>query len=283
MSHAAKPLPVRCSAPVSDSQPALGKMTAKVAALVSLSGEDGGAESASLALGTFSLLHGGDWSDYQKVIKLVGEDAVNDSFWKRGTSANPLYVMGEQCRGNECDMNLEARYRSAMHALYNLGTDFMRPSPFQRSAAQTARWKKLQAYVGDPALRWSDIVPPELEADNGVSYISYGARIHNWSPAWGDAFSMDFLFFASIVLTDGANDGYVSTRRQVFANPAANFEHIRTLSGAWWGKGYHHMFFSGRNDRLYAPAARDRDAAPYDGDAAGFYRQMARDLKARGF
>ena len=94
-------------------------------------------------------------------------------------------------------------------------------------------------------------------------------------------FTQQFLFFAGISITDGANDGYVSVGRQNFANQALNFQHIKTLKGPWWGKGYNHMFFSGLG--LFMPTPGEREAAPYDGDAASFYLQMARDLKARGF
>ncbi|MGC4060781.1 MAG: hypothetical protein QM749_08000 [Aquabacterium sp.] len=269
--------------PVSDTNPALGMMSSKVAALVSLSGEDGGAESASLGLAAFLLLNGGHWEDYQKASALVGEQPIDDAAWKRDSANGGFaYVMGEQCRGAECDMDTEARYKSSLNALFNLGTDYMRPSAYQLSAGPTAQWRKLADYLGVDKLRWADVIPPALEANNGVAYFSYGGQIRNWSPAWGGVFSQQFLFFASISLTDGFNDGYVSVKRQRFANPAPNFQHIKTLEGAWWGRGYNHMFFAGM-DKLFTPAANEREAAPYDGDAASFYQQMARDLKARGF
>ncbi len=87
---------------------------------------------------------------------------------------------------------------------------------------------------------------------------------------------------AAVVILAGANDGYVSIDAQTLANPAANFEHIKTLNGQSLSRGYHHMFLTGRNDALYAPGEGWREAAPYNGDAAGFYQQVARDLKARG-
>jgi hypothetical protein len=58
---------------------------------------------------------------------------------------------------------------------------------------------------------------------------------------------------------------------------------VKTMSGKLTGRGYHHMFFSGRNDAQFVPAASVREAAPYQGGSADFYQQMARDLKARGF
>ena len=61
-----------------------------------------------------------------------------------------------------------------------------------------------------------------------------------------------------------------------------NFEHIKTLQGPFWSRGYHHMFYTGRNDGLYVPAPDAREAAPYNGNTADFYQQLARDLKARG-
>ena len=268
--------------PVSDTNPALGMMTSKVAALVSLSGEDGGTEAASLGLTAISLLNGGHWADYQKASALVSDKPVNEATWRRDTGNGSFaYVMDAQCRGAECDMDYEARYRSSLHALFNLGTDYMRPSPYQLSAGPTAQWRKLADYLGVDKLRWAEVIPPELEANNGVAYFSYGAQIHNWTAAWGDVFTQQFLFFASISATAGANDGYVSVKRQQFANPAPNFQHIKTLDGAWWGRGYNHMFFSGLG--LYTTPSNEREAAPYDGDAASFCQQMTRDLKARGF
>ena len=251
--------------PVSDSNAALGMMAGKVAALVSLSGENGG-----------------HWEDYQKATALVSDKPINDATWKRDTGSGSFaYVMDAQCRGGECDMDTEARYRSSMNALFNLGTDYMRPSAYQLSAGPTAQWRKLADYLGVDKLRWANVIPPALEANNGVNYFSYGAQIHNWSPAWGGAFTQQYLFFAAISVTEGANDGYVSVKRQHFANPAPNFQHIQTLGGAWWGRGYNHMFFSGFG--LFTPPPGEREAAPYDGDAASFYQQVARDLKARGF
>jgi len=84
------------------------------------------------------------------------------------------------------------------------------------------------------------------------------------------------------LLLAGRNDGYVSVDSQMLDNPAANFEHIKTLTGSMFGSGYHHLFATGRNDKLFAPALAQREAWPYNGDSASFYQQIARDLKRRG-
>lgn len=268
---------------VDDHNPALGTMNSKVAALVGLAGEDGGAESASLALDFLSLSIGGHWADYQKAIALIGDKTVNDTSWKRTTDGHEAYVLGEQCRGAECDLDTEGRYKSALHSLFDLSPQYMRPSLAPQGASATAKWQALMDYLGIEQARWASVVPPALEANNGVDYFSYGAKINNWLPAWGGTFTQDFLFFAGITLTSGANDGYVSIGRQQYANTAANFHHVKTLDGTLWGRGYHHMYFSGRNDKLYAPQPWDQEAAPYKGPAADFYQQVARDLQARGF
>lgn len=269
--------------PVDDQQPGKGLLRDKVAVLVSLAGEDGGAESASLTLDVLALTNKGDWTDVAKAIALTGDQDVNDTTWKRTVNGQPVYVLSEQCRGRECDLNTEGRYKSAMHSLHDLSTQYMRPSQTQQSAASLAKWQPLKDYLGIGHARWADVVPLSLEAGNGVQYLSYGAKIQNWQAAWGGTFSQDFIFFASTALTGGANDGFVSVRRQVFANPASNFQHVKTLDGSFLARGYHHMFFSGRNDALYAPQPWAQEASPYKGGAADFYQQLARDLKARGF
>ncbi len=267
-----------------DNNPALGTMKSKVAALVSLVGEDGGAESATLGLDLLAIANGGNWADYEKALSLLGDQtAANNISWKRSTGDQVTYVMGEQCRGSECNMSLEERYKSALHSLFDLTTNYMRPSTAQQSALATAKWQKIVSYLGVEHARWADVIPPSLEANNGVEYLSYGAKINVWSAAWGGPLSQDFLGFANIQLTNGANDSSVSVKRQKFANPAANFQHVKTMEGNVWGRGYHHMFFSGRNDALYSPPSQDQEAAPYKGSSADVYQQMARDLKARGF
>ena len=268
---------------VDDQRPALGTMNRKVAALVGLAGEDGGAESASLALDVLSLANGGDWADHQKAIALIGDQAVNDTTWKRGTGGQETYVLSEQCRDAECHLDIEGRYQWALHSLFDLSPQYMRPSLAQQGPSATAKWQLLMDYLGIAKARWSDEIPPSLEANNGVEYLGYGAKINSWLPAWGGTFTQDFLFFAGITLSSGANDGYVSVRRQLYANTAANFHHVKALHGTWWSRGYHHMYFSGRNDSLYAPQPSDQEPAPYQGGAADFYQQVARDLKARGF
>jgi pimeloyl-ACP methyl ester carboxylesterase len=269
--------------PVDDQQPAKGTMRTRVAALVSLAGEDGGAESASLTLDVLALSNQGNWADVAKAIALTGDQDVNDTTWKRTVNGQPVYVLNEHCRGPECNLNTEARYRSALHSLHDLSTQYMRPTQAQQGEASLAKWQPLKDYLGIDHARWSDVIPPSLEADNGVQYLGYGARIQNWQAAWGGTFTQDFIFFASAALSSGANDGFVSVRRQVFANPAGNFQQVKTLDGSILGRGYHHLFFSGRNDALYAPPGWAQEGSPYKGSAADVYQQVARDLKARGF
>lgn len=268
--------------PMDDADPSQGMMKDRVAALVSLAGEDGGAESAAIGLELLYLLHGGDWPRSPQLMGWKDEDVVG-TVWRRAGAPGPVYVLSEQCRGAECNLSAEDRFRWSLRSVYDLAPRYMRPPALQIGLNAPANWNKLRDFVGAQESSWQDIIPPSLEADNGVRYLSYAGRIQNWNLAWGDVLSRDFLLFSSISASEGPNDVHVSVKRQRFANPASNFEHVKTLEGSAWSRGYHHMFYSGRNDFLYVPGPGYRQAAPYNGDSADFYQQVARDLKARGF
>lgn len=267
--------------PFDDTDPSQGGMKERVAALVSLSGEDGGAESAALWLNLMHVFNGGDWAD-QEGVPGWDEADFQDAVWKRDVDGQTVSVLSEQCRGGECNLSSEDAFRSTVHSLFNLSPRYMRPATVLLGVQAPAQWDKLREFLGSDEGEWKAIVPPSLEADNGVQYVSYGARIHIWNGAWGGALSTDFLTFSTMAAQGLANDGYVSVGRQIFANPAPNFRHIKTLSGSVLGTGYHHMFFTGRNDKLYQPGASWRQAAPYAGNSADFYEQVAKDLKSLG-
>ncbi len=267
--------------PVDDADAAQGRMRDKVAAVVSLVGEDGGAESAGQALEVMHLLTNGRWADRAKVTPWKESDA-NDMTWQRKVNGQTTYVLGEQCRGPECNLSLDDRYRWSVHALFNLSPRYMRPPSIQVGMNAPLHWHILRDFVGSTESDWASIIPPSLEANNGVQYLSYGARIQVWHNGWGDLVGPEFLLFSTMAMQGLPNDGYVSLPRQLYANPAPNFSHIKTLSGSIFNRGYHHMFFTGRNDALYMPPTGSREAAPYQGKAADFYQQLARDLKARG-
>jgi pimeloyl-ACP methyl ester carboxylesterase len=175
------------------------------------------------------------------------------------------------------NLSLQQRYDASLRSLAVLSKRYMSGSSFLDWG-----WSDLRDYLG-LADSWSEAVEIETEADNGVAYFSYAAAIQRWHwRAWDFGAEM-FLFHIMGVLW-GPNDGYVSVASQRFDTLGYdNFEHIATLKGSVLGRGYHHMFFTGRNLN-YGPAASVlQQSAPYQGGAAEFYVQMARDLVARGF
>jgi pimeloyl-ACP methyl ester carboxylesterase len=269
--------------PIDDAKPDGPRMNTRVASLVSLVGEDGGAESAAIGLATFSMANGGDWSIPPKardIEETVGHIAV--SSWKR--QGEPLDKPGallERCQGpRECDLSDPMdRYRWLLRSVINLSPAYMRPSIWSAVAKPPTNWDKMRAVAGEPHEAWRDIVPAALEAANGVHYMAYGALLNYPQPSWGHP-----EVFLAVTLFGGPNDSNVSLKRQLFENQAANFETVKVMRGAPLTTGYHHTFFSGRNDRMYSsirPA--DQEPAPYGGSSADFHHQLARDLRARGF
>ena len=268
--------------PVDDADASRGRMKDEVAAIVSLAGEDTGSESSSIALDLAFLLNGGQWADSSKVG--FKDSDVLDVYWQRPTATGTALVLGEKCKGQaECDTTAADRFRWSMRSLFDLSVRHMKPPTVQVGLSSPSSWETLRQFVQAPTASWAEEIPATLESNNGIRYLNYAGRIVNWNASWGDVFSRDFLLFSAISLSDGANDVHVSVKRQRFANTAANFENVKTLQGPLWSRGYHHLFYTGRNDKLYVPAPDSREAAPYNGDTADFYQQVARDLKARGF
>jgi pimeloyl-ACP methyl ester carboxylesterase len=265
--------------PVSDTDASKGRMKSKVAAVVTLSGEDGGAESATLQLDLIYLATGGVWTDYARAASPALIDQITQQFWTRTSNGRLQYVLGENCQGADCDlMTTGQRYTWLLRSLVELTPHYMHPTPLELASNITASWGALKSAAGMSRDSWEEQVPRWQEANNGVKYYSYGAVIQNFNPLIERPEA-----YYGVLLMAGPNDGFVSIGSQKFATFASNFEHIRTLNGSILGSGYHHMFFSGRNDALYEPAAAwAREPAPYQGDSASFFRQAARDLKARG-
>lgn len=270
--------------PVSDDDASQGAMRSKVAAIVSLAGEDGGAESAQISLELARSITQDRWAEGATSLGFVDSDML-EANWQRHAPGQPVTsVLVEQCQGDaQCRMGEADRYRWVLRSLYDLSTRYMRPPLLLLGLNSPEVWGTLRQFVQSPDMSWADRLPPALERHNGIRYLSYAAQVRNWYAGWGDVLSRDHLFHTVTSLSDGANDVFVSVGRQKFASTASNIEHVRTLSGRFDSRGYHHMFFSGRNDMLYVPAAATREAAPYNGTSADFYQQVARDLKARGF
>lgn len=266
--------------PVSDTNAALGSMKSKVAAIVSLVGEDGGAELSGLGLeyiysGNDNFLDGNhNWADYSDFPAALWSAPT----WTKTNLA--IDVLSEQCRGDECNLTTDMKYKWYVRAAYDLSPHFMRPSSVQPGL--TLNFAELEAYLGVTQTSWQSIIPAASESNNGIQYFNYAARIRNYPSflGWG---LPDYVTYQAISTIAGDNDAYVSVNRQKFANTAANFHHMATLKGPIWGYGYHHMFFTGRNEKLYTPAPSAREAAPYNGNAPEFYQQVARDLKSYGF
>ncbi len=261
--------------PVDDHDPAKGRMADKVAAVVSIAGEDQGAASADIQLDVMFLSNGGDWTDPSRTGGLWRDEASKKLFWTREVDGRKRHVLSEDCRGADCDLATpRQRYAWGLHSLAILSTRYMRPSLLQKTF--TLGWGGIRAATGMKHDHWEAALPRAAEASHGVKYYSYAMAIQRFRDSW----DRPELHYA--LLLSGRNDGYVTVASQMLDQPAPAFEHIKTLSGSPEGSGYHHNFATGRNDRLYQPLPAHREAPPYDGDAAGFYQQIARDLRQRG-
>lgn len=266
--------------PADASQPDGPRMSTKVAALVSLVGEDGGADSAGLGLLQGWLKYGSKWGTIDPAVQPVLGYITQASWKKVGTPLDQPGALVEHCQTpDECDLGSEAtRNRWFMHSVVNLSPAFMRPSATDKLAQQFMGWDTLRAEVGEPLRQWSQAVPDAAEANNGVRYMSYGAVLRFPQPSWGGA----ALFYA-VSLFAGENDSNVSLPHQRFVNRAPNFENLKVMRGAPLTTGYHHTWFSGQNDAMYGPTkASEQEPAPWRGAPADFWHQVAREMKARG-
>ena len=256
------------------------RMKEKVAAIVSLVGEDGGAESATLGLLQGFAATGGNWAAYPAYVEPALK-VIADASWKRqGAPAGDAGMLLEYCQGpRECDLrDANQRYKWFLHSVVQLSPAFMRPSALDALAAPLPGWDSLRAFVGEPDRQWRDRVPMALEANNGVRYMAYGAVLRFPHPAWpgSDQFHL-------ISMLAGENDSNVSLARQMFANPAPNFENLKVMRGAPLTTGYHHTRFSGIHDGVYGSLKpEEQEPAPWRGGSADFYQQLARKMRARG-
>ncbi len=266
--------------PVDDVNPALGLMRGKVASIVSVVGEDAGAESSGLLLDAFYVLNQGQWNDPLALGSQWKESEIDAMLWRDKRVSGPKYVLSEVgYAGSDAGLTSMGKYQSWLRSTAELSTRFMKPSLLMQLSYEQS-WAALRAAAGMTDLQWSDKVPDSAEANNGVSYASYAANIRYPLSDWGN----DAYIYSVMQALHGDNDGYVSVGSQSFAGKSAsNFRHVKTLNGSTLGRGYHHMFFSGRNDALYAPEAGYREIWPYNGSSADFYETVARNLKLSGF
>jgi hypothetical protein len=266
--------------PINDDEPNLGLMSNVVASIVSLAGEHAGAESADLSLAFFNLLNQGRWEKSSALGSFWNESDFNKLLWQDKTSAVPMFILSEV--GYNAIMpglRSEDKFKAFLRSTAELSTRFMSPDRIVKPLSNRS-WSSLRRYAGMPDDNWLIKVPPRVEEDNGVSYYSFGAQIRVPASAWG----ADSYIHGVIKLLYGDNDGYVTVKSQTFNQRfGANFQHVKILRGMASGSGYHHMFFSGRNDGLYAPANGKRESGLYGGSSADFYEAVARKLVSEGF
>lgn len=266
--------------PVDDLNPALGLMRGKVASIVSVVGEDAGAESSGLLLDTFYMLNNGQWDNPQALGSQWREPDLDAFLWQDKRASGPKYVLSEVgYAASDAGLTSMGKYRAWLRSIAELSNRYMKPSLLKQLSFEQS-WAALRTAAGMSDLQWSDKVPATAEANNGVYYASYGANIRYPMSDWGN----DAYIYSLMQTLYGDNDGYVSVASQSFAGKSAsNFRHIKTMNGSTLGRGYHHMFFSGRNDVLYAPESGYREAWPYNGSSADFYELVATNLRLSGF
>lgn len=265
--------------PVDDHNPALGMMRDKVAAVVSVDGEDAGAQSSTLLLDGFYVLNQGHWDNPQALGSLWKEADIDEVLWQDQRAAGAKYVLSE-VGYEQADAGLTSadKYQSWLRSIVELSNRYMKPNLLQQLNFEQS-WAALRAAAGMSDLQWSDKVPDAAEANNGVYYASYAGRIRYPMYDWGS----DGLVYTALQALYGDNDGYVTVNSQSFAGKqAANFHHIKTMEGNVLGRGYHHMFFSGRNDALLGPEPGYRESWPYNGSSADFFEVLAINLKLNG-
>jgi hypothetical protein len=266
--------------PVDDGDPGQGWMRDRVASVVSVVGEDQGAESASLLL---ALMAGEDASDWSVPSSLASppEEDMRAVLWSDTDAIEATAVLVEGYDAGdpaEYGMGPAEAYRAYVHSVADLSVEYM-TGDLEAGFLSPDAWASLRAYLATDEAHWLEAVPPTVEHDNGVAYLSYAAMIRWWDP---DAWGAD-LAFSIVRALYGDNDGYVTVASQSFADePHPNFHHVKTMAGDEAGRGYHHMYFGGRNDAVYGPREEHMEPSPYGGSSADFYEQVARDMAQRG-
>ncbi len=260
---------------VSDGQQ--GMMDEKIAAIVSIVGENQGSWSASSFLNTMyaqNLLAPWHWSDYRySLIWQLGKDLVYPGLWR---DESDQFILSEN---DPQGLTEEDVYRHYLASTVTLSKKYMTDVPFDWVTWEDS-WDELQRFLRLDDKIWTDMVPPAVEASNDITYFSYAAQVRRWNKDWGQSGVIPFY----IKVFEGPHDGYATVASQKFGpNMGANFSHVKTYAGKWGGSGYHHMFFSGRNDSLYSPESRKQEVAPYSGSSADFYQRVLEDLVKAGF
>lgn len=266
--------------PVSDNDPSQGLMRDKVAAFVGLVGENRGTMGASLLLDVIYLSNvvaGNGWADYGNDLAWGAlKQEVQAGLWKQGNT----YDLMETPDVGESNLDELDIYRHYVHSLTNLSRKYMQGYAFENMSFQQS-WSELIDFVGDKN-EWSVLVNASNERDNGVQYFSWATKIRNWDfNVWGNLEAANFFLIWG---TLGENDGYATVKSQrLDLLDYPNMSHVATLKGRLFGRGYHHMYLSGRNDDTLISGPGYRESAPYNGGSADFYEQVARHLVDSGF
>ncbi|MFW5877251.1 MAG: esterase/lipase family protein [Myxococcota bacterium] len=265
--------------PVDDADPDGPAMRDRVAGVVSLVGEDQGAESGSLLLALMAGENDGDWSVPVDYAGLRLED-MDDVLWRDGETDGSPYVLVEGYdpeNPREYDLGPEEKLQALLDSVANLSMEYMRSDP-DAGTLGAEGYESLRAYLGFDETGWHDMVPEARERDNGIVYMSYACQVRTWQPRWGDPTA-----HAGVQSLYGPNDGHVTVESQSFDSKGwPNFEHVHTMAGSEEGSGYNHMYLTGRGDDHLGPAEPHREPPPYGSSTPDFYEQVLRDMAARG-
>jgi hypothetical protein len=254
-------------------------MASKIAALVTVVGENKGSWSASVFLNTMYaqryFSRNWQWHDYENnLIWQLGKKELMTGLWKNDSND---FVLSE----NQPKVQTEADiFQQFLASNLVLTKKYMTGEAYAWvNWAQS--WDELRNAAGLTESNWHVGLPTSQELSNSVAYYSYAAQVHDWNKDWGQSRLITDL----VELLEGKHDGYAtvvsqSFQTQVLQNSA---QHVKTMSGSTQGSGYHHMYFSGRNDALYGPKAAEQELDLYRGSSADFYQQIMTNLVSAGF
>ncbi|GIC76961.1 hypothetical protein [Moritella sp. F3] len=262
-------------------------MASKVAALVTVVGENKGSWSASVFLNTMyaqrHLSRNWQWHDYRNnLIWQLGKSQLMTGLWRNN---NNDYVLSE----NQLQVQTEADiYQQFLASNLVLTKKYMTGVAYPWVNWEQS-WDLLRNAAGLNENNWHVNMPAVQELSNAIPYYSYAAQIHRWNKDWGQSGFISDL----VALLEGPHDGYATVTSQALQAPLLQAtteyvknnvkKHVKMMSGSALGSGYHHMFFSGRNDSLYGPQTSEQELDVYGGSSADFYQQIMVNLVIAGF
>jgi len=254
-------------------------MASKLAALVTVVGENQGSWSASVFLNTMHaqrfLSSNWQWQDYENnLIWQLGKKQLMAGLWKND---NHDYVLSE----NQQQVQTEADiFQQFLASNVVLTKKYMTGEAYAWVNWEQS-WDELRKAAGLSETNWHGGLPLSQELSNAVPYYSYAAQVHGWNKDWGQSRFITDL----IELLEGKHDGYATVVSQALQTQSQlnRVQHVKTMSGSTQGSGYHHMFFSGRNDTLYGPKEGEQELDLYQGSSADFYQQIMTNLVIAGF